>query len=69
MTSTFGASDAAIHCPGAAFVPATGITSVKAGEEKTMKRYTLDGKAANNSQRGLNIIQMSDGTTKKVVVK
>ena len=32
-------------------------------------RYTLDGKRLSQPQRGLNIVRMSDGTTKKVVVK
>ena len=32
-------------------------------------RYTLDGKQLSQPQRGLNIVRMSDGTTKKVVVK
>lgn len=31
--------------------------------------YTLDGKRANKPQYGLNVIRMSDGTTKKVFVK
>jgi len=32
-------------------------------------RYTFDGKRINEPQHGLNIVKMSDGTTKKVVVK
>ncbi len=32
-------------------------------------RYTLDGKLLNAPQRGVNIIRMSDGTIKKVIVK
>ena len=31
--------------------------------------YTIDGKRASEPQRGLNIIRMSNGTTKKIVVK
>ena len=31
--------------------------------------YSLDGKCASKPQRGLNIIRMSNGTTRKVVVK
>ena len=34
-----------------------------------VERYTIDGKRINQLQRGLNIIKMNDGTTKKVVVK
>ena len=33
------------------------------------ERYTLDGKRLSRPQRGLNILRMSDGTTKKVVIK
>ena len=32
-------------------------------------RYTLNGRRAATSQRGLNIMKMSDGSTKKVMVK
>ena len=32
-------------------------------------RYTINGKRINQPQRGLNIIKMSDGTTKKVFLK
>ena len=32
-------------------------------------RYTLDGKRTSQPRRGVNIIRMSDGTTRKVVVK
>ena len=31
--------------------------------------YTIEGRLISNSQRGLNIIRMSDGTTKKVLLK
>ena len=31
--------------------------------------YTLDGKRSSKPQRGLNIVRISDGTTKKVVIK
>ena len=31
--------------------------------------YTLDGKSHGKSQRGINIVRMSDGTTRKVMVK
>lgn len=32
-------------------------------------RYTIDGKRISEPQRGLNILKMSDGTTRKVLVK
>ena len=31
--------------------------------------YTVDGKRLDKMQRGLNIVRMSDGTTKKVMFK
>jgi hypothetical protein len=36
---------------------------------KVFSLYTLDGKQVKEPQRGMNIIRMSDGTTKKVLVK
>ena len=33
------------------------------------KRYTLDGKHIATPQRGINVVKMSDGTVKKVLVK
>ncbi len=48
----------------------TGIEGVKTDLESTEdSRYTIDGKKLSEPQHGLNIIKMSDGTTKKVVVK
>lgn len=50
--------------------PTTEITATIATQQPTIvERYTIDGKRVNQPQRGLNIIKMSDGTTKKVVVK
>ena len=31
--------------------------------------FTIDGKRVDNIKKGMNIIRMSDGTTRKVVVK
>jgi len=45
---------------------------IKASEIKgsnEVKRYDLSGRAVKHSSRGVNIIRMDDGTTKKVVVK
>ncbi len=36
---------------------------------KVVDAYQLNGQKRNGVQRGLNIVRMSDGTTKKVVVK
>ena len=47
----------------------SGITNIGREEGKELIRYTLDGKIAKSSHKGINIIQMDNGTTKKVVVK
>ena len=48
----------------------TGIQSPKDGSNVTeIQRYTIGGQNINNPQRGINIIKMSDGTTKKVMLK
>ena len=43
-----------------------GITS---DSMKEVSRYTIGGQRANQNRKGLNIVRMSDGTTKKVVIK
>lgn len=43
------------------------ITDIERKEVKERKRYTLDGKVVNNSRKGINIIQMNNGTSKKVI--
>ena len=47
---------------------ATGINGLYA-EESDKKIYTPDGKRIQSPKKGMNIIRMNDGTTKKVVVK
>ena len=48
----------------------SGIGEVKTEVDKTeVSRYTIDGKKLSEPQEGINIIKMSDGTTKKVIVK
>ena len=32
-------------------------------------RYSLDGRKLSAPQKGINILRMSDGTTRKVIVK
>lgn len=39
------------------------------GEAAEVARYTLDGKQISAPVKGINVIKMSDGTTKKVLVK
>ena len=38
-------------------------------DDGTYKIYTIDGKQVPNLQKGVNIIKMSDGSTKKVLIK
>lgn len=40
---------------------------VKGAEEAA--RYTMDGRHLSKPQPGVNIVRMTDGTTKKVIVK
>lgn len=49
----------------------TGIGAVEANESAAtiVARYTIDGRRINHSQPGINLLQMSDGTVRKVVVK
>lgn len=48
---------------------ATDIDVVEGVKAEEVGRYTLDGKMLNAPQRGINIIRMSDGTIKKVIVR
>ena len=47
----------------------TGIQSINNEVITAERYYSLDGKQTTTPQRGLNIIRMSDGTTKKVILK
>ena len=47
----------------------TGIMSANRDVMTVERYYTIDGKHTITPQRGLNIIRMSDGTTKKIVIK
>lgn len=48
----------------------SGINGVSTSANATEKeRYNLSGERLSKPQRGVNIIRMSDGTMKKVVVK
>ena len=48
----------------------TGVNgAIKADDAVVMDYHTLDGKRINKKQQGLNIIHMSNGKTRKVVVK
>ncbi len=47
----------------------TGIKTVNSDTATEVARYTIDGRALNAPQSGVNIVKMSDGTVKKVLVK
>lgn len=48
----------------------TGVDAVKTDSEAVeLARYSLDGKKLLTPEKGLNIIKLSDGTTRKVLVK
>lgn len=48
----------------------TGISSVcNADEIREIARYTLDGQQIKSPTKGINIVKMSDGSTRKVIVK
>ena len=49
---------------------ATGIKGVEnTSDIHEVARYTVDGKRISAPQKGINIVRMSDGSTRKVVVK
>lgn len=48
-------------------IAGTGIESTSVSEPTIEAIYNLEGKRMNNMSRGLNILCMSDGTTKKVL--
>ena len=48
-------------------ISGAGIESASVSEPTIEAIYNLEGKRMNNMSRGLNILRMSDGTTKKVL--
>ena len=51
---------------------ATGVKELDArptSDLREVARYTLDGRMVTTPQKGINIVRLSDGTTKKVLVK
>lgn len=48
-------------------ISGAGIESITVDEPTIEAIYNLEGKRMNNMSRGLNILRMSDGTTKKVL--
>jgi hypothetical protein len=47
----------------------TGITNIYQDSATERQYYSLDGKRSSTPLRGLNIIKMSNGTTRKVVIR
>ena len=47
----------------------TGIETVNSDSGTEVARYTIEGRAISAPQAGVNIVKMSDGTVKKVLVK
>ena len=47
----------------------TAISGIHTATATEAARYTLDGRQVSAPQRGLNIIRLSDGTVRKVIVK
>ena len=47
----------------------TGIQDIRTDRQDAKEYYTVDGKRVNAPQQGINIIRMSDGTMRKVIVR
>ena len=50
-------------------IEATGIQELRNGEIEVVKYYDLNGNQSSQPRKGLNIVRMSNGKTKKVMVK
>lgn len=48
---------------------ASGIENPEISMNSSFEIYTIDGMKINTLQKGINIIKMSNGTTRKVVIK
>ena len=48
---------------------ATGVSNIRTTAASEAVRYTLDGRQISAPQHGINIVRMSDGTVRKVMVK
>ena len=49
--------------------PATGIQSASTDEAQEIARFSADGKRISAPQKGINIIRMSNGSVRKVIVR
>lgn len=46
-----------------------GVGSIWSDDAKEVNRYNTGGQAVSSRQRGINIVRMSDGTVRKVIIK
>ena len=51
------------------FYEASGVKAVWADEDGNAQIFSLDGKPLNEPQKGINIVRMSNGQVRKVVVR
>ena len=51
------------------FNEASGVRPVWANEDGNAQIFSLDGKPLNELQKGVNIVRMSNGLVRKLVVK
>lgn len=47
-------------------IDTVGINQIMSNEKNNVTIFTLDGKCTNKPQKGINIVLMKDGTTRKV---
>jgi uncharacterized repeat protein (TIGR02543 family) len=64
LPQTMPAHDVVVHA-----TYTTGITDILKGNQQDVKVYSPNGKMLAKPEKGINIIRMKDGTTRKVVVK
>ncbi len=59
------------NCNMATLAEATGISPIVATDDiaRETARYTIDGTRISSPQKGVNIVRMSDGSVKKVIIK
>lgn len=67
ITATAG--DITATCAVAVVDKATGIEGIETGSTSVEAIYNINGMRLNSLQKGLNIIKMSNGSTKKVMIK
>ena len=66
-TEVLGAED--LHLEESLAAIATSINGVTSADAVEVGRYSIDGRKLDAPQRGVNIVRMSDGTVRKVIVK